>query len=122
MLTSLIHVSQKKNPSSEDIFSTALNLISPDNISNSHGDPGNLVTYHSKRFGAITLRLAEPQNEQERRMFGQYLWNASVLLAEMIGNAPEEEPQIHDKPSTWAVKNESLLELGAGSFCMSITL
>lgn len=117
MLTSLVHVSEKKNPSFEDIFSTALNLISPDNIPNSHGDPGNFVTYHSERFGAITLRLAQPQNEQERKMFGQYLWNASILLAEMIGNASEEEnPQTHDKPSPWAVKNESLLELGAGSF------
>ena len=107
MLTSLIHLPEESNPSTEDIFSSALDLISPDGVLTLHGDPGSFVTYVSEKFGDITLRLAEPQTEQDRKMFGQYLWNAGILLAESICG-------MDGGSITWDAEGERFLELGAG--------
>lgn len=117
MLTTLIQLPEQSNPSAEDIFSAAHDLIFPDDASRFHGDPGSFVTYTSRKFGDITLKLSEPLTEKERKLYGQYLWNASVLLAELIGTADDTQA----KGINWDVREERLLELGAGlCTCISI--
>ena len=114
------------DPSAEDIFSSALDLIFPDDTSTLHGDPGSLVTYKSKRFGDIELRLSRPETEEDRRLFGQYLWNAEVLLAEFVSDTNVVSRCVVSdgdggktnssgmRDSWWNVVGEKVLELGAG--------
>lgn len=114
MLSSLIQPSNPPNPSAEDVFSSALSMISPEDVSVLHGDPGSSVTYASTRFGNLELKLAEPQTEGERKLFAQYLWNAGVLMAELIGSGDDGGEDKRRGPKRWAVKGERVLELGAG--------
>ncbi|MCJ1462281.1 hypothetical protein MMC07_000881 [Pseudocyphellaria aurata] len=113
MLGSLIRRPSFSNPEAEDIFSSALNVIFPEDVTVLHGDPGFSVIYKSKRYGDLELRLAEPQTEDERKLFGQYLWNAGVLLAEYISGLDGEKPSMES--GKWVVKDEKVLELGAGT-------
>ena len=93
----------------EDIFASAPGLIFTDDLRNQHGDPGSTIVYNSSRFGKIELRTADPEAEDERKLFSHYLWNAGIKLAELISKYDDEE---------WSVANHSVLELGAGgSFC-----
>lgn len=110
----LIQPSKQLNPEVEDIFSSALNLISPDHVSVLHGDPGSSVTYESKRYGTLKLRMVEPETEATRKLFGQYLWNAGVLLAEFRSGADMDNTDTATKRARWVVKDEKVLELGAG--------
>lgn len=112
MLSSLIQHSGLSEPEAEDFFSSALNIISPEDVSVLHGDPGSSVIYKSTRYGDLELGLAEPQTEDERKLFGQYLWNAGVLLAEYISGVDRAKPSTESAKR--AVKNEKVLELGAG--------
>lgn len=112
MFHTLIQPSNQSTTEAEDVFSSALSLISPNDVSVLHGDPGSSVTYVSERYGTLELRLAEPQTEHVRKLFGQYLWNAGVLLAELIGGADDSETAA--RRAKWVVRNEKVLELGAG--------
>ena len=49
------------------------------------------------------MRLADPPRQDERLLFGHYVWNAGVLLAALIEDAK------------WDVRGQTVLELGAGS-------
>lgn len=92
----------------EDIFACAPGLIFTDDLRNHHGDPGSTLVYKSKQFGDIRLKTADPDDEKERQLFGQYLWNAGLKIAELIStHATSDAP--------WSVKNERVLELGAGA-------
>jgi nicotinamide N-methyltransferase len=88
----------------EDILSSSLGIISPDDITNQHGDRDNDVIYLSPGYGPITLPLADPQGEDSRKLFSHFLWNAGVQLAEFI-----------EENEAWSVRGESVLELGAGT-------
>lgn len=88
----------------EDIFAAAPGLIFTDDLRNSHGDERSTLVYKSKRFGNIELRTADPEREHDRKLFAHYLWNAGIKLAELISG----------EDSRWSVKNERVLELGAG--------
>ena len=102
-LTSLIQIIPPDNADSvEDIFASAPGLIFTDDLRNHHGDPGSIIVYKSSRFGDIELTTADPESEDERKLFGHYLWNAGVTMAEMIGSG------------AWSVKDRKVLELGAG--------
>lgn len=114
MLSSLIQPANPLNPSAEDVFSSALSIISPEDVSVLHGDPGSFVTYSSTRFGKLELRLAEPQTERERKLFAQYLWNAGVLMAELIDSSGDGRANTSRGTKKWSVKGERVLELGAG--------
>lgn len=74
MLNSLIQYPSLSSPEAEDIFSSALNLIAPDDVTVQHGDPGSSLIYKSRRYGDVQLGLAAPQTADERTLFGQYLW------------------------------------------------
>lgn len=118
-------------PTNEDIFSSALSTLFTDDVQNSHGDPGSSVTYHSPRFGDISLRIpAHPDVEDGRRLFAHYLWNAGVICADAIEVASwehvapqEEEGKSGDESQLnglkwdkryWNVQGKRVLELGAG--------
>ncbi|RDL40538.1 putative NNT1 putative nicotinamide N-methyltransferase [Venustampulla echinocandica] len=107
MLTDKIHVPQTgDSPTPEDILSSSLGVIFPDDITNQHGDHLTPINYASPAFGPLTLTLADPQGGEHRRLFSHFLWNSSVLLAELMeeGNADE-----------WGLRGEDVLEVGAGT-------
>ena len=90
----------------EDIFAAAPGLIFPDDLRNQHGDPGSKIVYRSARFGDIELNTADPESEDDRKLFGHYLWNAGIKMAELISQ---------EDAGKWSVKSKKVLELGAGA-------
>lgn len=88
----------------EDIFAAAPGFLFTDDLRNHHGDNRSLLVYKSKRFGDIELRTADPKSENDRKLFAHYLWNAGIMMAELIGQ----------ESSKWSVKGQRVLELGAG--------
>jgi nicotinamide N-methyltransferase len=105
MLTDKIRLSGPESNEPEDILSSSLGVIFPDDITNQHGDSENSVIYLSPLFGPLTLTLADPQGKDSRKLFSHFLWNAGLQLAEFI-----EEDEL-----LWGVKGERVLELGAGT-------
>ena len=89
----------------EDIFAAAPGLIFTDDLRNLHGDPDSIIVYKSARFGNIELRTADPEGEDERKLFSHYLWNAGIKMAELISNG---------MVGKWNVRDMKVLELGAG--------
>ena len=59
MLTDKIRLSGPDCNEPEDILSSSLGVIFPDDITNQHGDLENAVIYLSPGFGSITLSVAE---------------------------------------------------------------
>ena len=136
MLTSRI---SQHNPLSdpEDIFAQSLSTIFPDDTTNSHGDPGSSVIYRSPRFGDVKLRIpVHPDEEGGRKLFAHALWNAGVVVAEAVEVASHDREGARDADSGaettegtqneaddgkanwdkrwWDVRNQKVLELGAG--------
>ena len=109
MLTSKIHLPPPSTSTPEDIFSSSLHLLFPNDLNNQHGEPGTSLIYTSPRFGDIELRLADPKGEENRLLFSHYLWNAGVLVAEFLGGGGGD-----GWGEGWSVKGERVLELGAG--------
>lgn len=104
-LTDLITViPSDKEDDPEDIFAAAPGLIFTDDLRTMHGDDTSVLVYRSKRFGEIELRTADPEKENDRKLFAHYLWNAGIKMAELIS----------DEGSRWSVHGERVLELGAG--------
>ena len=106
----------------EDILSHGLPLLFPDEARNQHGDPGSKIVYASKAFGDMTLELADPVGEQERRLFAHYIWNAGVILAELIGQEWLKQKELGSRRKEgdkgerkWTVDGHTVLELGAGT-------
>ncbi|KAL2393239.1 hypothetical protein ABEF93_001712 [Exophiala dermatitidis] len=94
MYPSRISVPTPPTPETEDIFSSALASLFTDDTQNSHGTPGSSVTYHSPRFGTISLRIpAHPDVEEGRKLFAHYLWNAGVIAADAIETASQDDSQ-----------------------------
>ena len=114
-LTSLIQIIPPDNEESvEDIFASAPGLIFTDDLRNQHGDPGSIIIYKSSRFGDIELTTADPESEDERKLFGHYLWNAGVMMAELLARAEDV--------TTWSVKGKRVLELGAGGISFVVSM
>lgn len=105
MLTDKIRLSGPDSNDPEDILSSSLGVIFPDDITNQHGDRENSVIYLSTTFGPLHLSLADPQGGEHRTLFSHFLWNAGLQLAEFI----------EDDEARWGVKGERVLELGAGT-------
>ncbi|MCJ1387740.1 hypothetical protein MMC18_000583 [Xylographa bjoerkii] len=116
MLSSLVRLPVSDEPASiEDIFSSALGTIFTDDLLNQHGDPGSSVIYKSKAFGDLELELVDPEGEDARKLFAQYLWNSGVLMAELIGGGTEDGQAMKARGGSWSVKGETVMELGAGT-------
>ena len=128
MLPTRIRTLPIPNPSTYDIFASSLSALFTDDTQPSHGDPGSSLIYASPRFGDIVLHVpARPAEEEGRKLFAHYLWNAGVVVAEGVeGSAMngmgegEGEGQDRDwgRREWWDVRGKSVLEVGAG---MSIT-
>lgn len=145
MLSSLLRAlpkSQTAEPEPEDIFQYSLGLIFTDDLQIQHGDPGTTVKYRSNGYGDLEFEVADPQGEEERTKFAHYLWNAGVLMSELVGGREHERDEREEKRDSlqetedeawgkrsfekrewwldeeeekkWSVKGESVLELGAG--------
>ncbi|KAB8343270.1 hypothetical protein FH972_022858 [Carpinus fangiana] len=97
----------------EDYFSASLGTIFPDETRNMHGDQDAMVVYKSPSLGELKLSLAEPSGQELRQLFAHYLWNAGVWVAAKIEDASLGTDEEADR-GLWNVRDESVLELGAG--------
>ncbi|KAK8058714.1 nicotinamide N-methyltransferase [Apiospora phragmitis] len=69
----------------EDYLSDSLGAIFPDDVTNSHGDPDQSLLYTSPYLPhPLEVRVADPIETKDRLLFSHYLWNASLLLAELV--------------------------------------
>lgn len=124
MITSRIRLLPNAGPDTleeeqEDILSSSLGVIFPDDITNQHGDAQNSVVYSSPRFGDVVLTLADPEAES-RTLFSHFVWNAGVelgILMEEYGSRTRDDTSRtgYMEKVDWSVKDERVLELGAGT-------
>ncbi|GAB1314876.1 hypothetical protein MFIFM68171_05086 [Madurella fahalii] len=69
----------------EDILGSSLGIVFPDDVVNLHGDADHGLLYTSPHLPhPLQLSLAEVSTEADRSLFSHYLWNSSLLLAELI--------------------------------------
>ncbi|KAF1986833.1 hypothetical protein K402DRAFT_393460 [Aulographum hederae CBS 113979] len=129
MLPSLVRLLPRASePDPEDIFTSSLGLIFTDDTQCQHGGLDAQVIYKSRKFAKdITLTSAEPEGEIERRKFAHYVWNAGILMGELVGGRPgrveSDDMSLEDdrdwwlsetEQKAWDVAGETVLELGAG--------
>lgn len=120
----------------EDIFGSSLGGIFTDDLQNQHGDdPETVVLYRNAKYGQLQLRTADVNGEEQRRKFAHYLWNAGVLMGELVAGRSAECPTGNreidgeddedrwkdgewwtsiDEEKQWSVEGQTVLELGAG--------
>jgi nicotinamide N-methyltransferase len=127
----------------EDIFGSSLGGIFTDDLQNSYGDDQDtIIVYKSEKFGDLEFRTADVKGEEQRRKFAHYLWNAGILVAELVGGRKEQHEcdmdgdsgffgmeekdeeedcgkekwwVVREEEALWSVKGEIVLELGAGA-------
>ncbi|KPI42434.1 Protein N-methyltransferase NNT1 [Cyphellophora attinorum] len=137
-LLTRISVPAPPSPEAEDIFSSALTTIFTDDAINSWGSPGSSITYRSPTFGPLELNVpVHPDEEQGRKLFAHYLWNAGVVAADAIESASsgdgdpigqqndlgnEEAPRVPGEWDTryWDIRGRRVLELGAATALPSL--
>ena len=118
----------------EDIFGSSLGGVFTDDLQNQHGDdPDTVIVYKNARHGNLEFRTADINGEEERRKMAHYLWNAGVLMAELVGGRPDEGQDVRidvfgnegwkegewwisrEEEKAWSVEGQSVIELGAGA-------
>lgn len=118
----------------EDIFGSSLGGVFTDDLQNQHGDdPETVIVYKNARHGNLEFRTADINGEEERRKMAHYLWNAGVLMAELVGGRPDEGQSVQidgfgneawkngewwmskEEEKLWSIEGESVIELGAGA-------
>ncbi|RKF60061.1 Protein N-terminal and lysine N-methyltransferase EFM7 [Erysiphe neolycopersici] len=109
MLTNKVRLKGDSCNAPEDIFSSAIAVVFPDEICNQHGDESSSVIYDSTVCGEIELSLANPDSKNTL-LFSHFLWNAAVQLADLM-----EKEQVKDEDPQWDVQGQNVLELGAGT-------
>ena len=121
MLTDRIRLSGGTDDEPEDILSSCLGVIFPDDITHHHGDKDSSVVYLSPAFGPLEISVADPQAEDHRRLFSHFLWNAGLQLAEFIedgsssGDNGGEGGDNGSGRCEWDVNGQRVLEVGAGT-------
>ncbi|KAI1864888.1 uncharacterized protein JN550_008708 [Neoarthrinium moseri] len=69
----------------EDFLADSLGVVFPDDVMTLHGDASNALRYTSPHLPKpLHIQLADPDSEDDRRLFGHYLWNSSLMLAEFV--------------------------------------
>lgn len=69
----------------EDYLSDSLGNIFPDDVTNSHGGPDQSLLYTSPHLPRpLEVQVADPIETKDRLLFSHYLWNASLMLAELV--------------------------------------
>lgn len=125
-LTSRISLKGSEPAGPEDYLSTSLGVIFPDDVTNQHGDAEHSLIYASPHLPKpLYLELAEPTEETDRRLFSHFLWNSSLLLAELIerdtlgvADSDRDEANVTTPASegvSFDVRGKSIMELGAGT-------
>ena len=136
LLPTLIEVRQPegKDLDPADIFGSSLGGVFTDDLQNQHGDdPDTVIVYKNARHGNLEFRTADINGEEERRKMAHYLWNAGVLMAELVGGRPcagQTAPKDgtvdegwnngewwvgREEEQSWGIKGETVIELGAGA-------
>ncbi len=112
----------------EDLLATSLGVIFPDDVTNQHGDEEHDLLYASPHLPRpLHLSFANPESETDRRLFSQYLWNSSLLLAELIEAGtlklvpgPAERGCGPSAVVDFDITGLSTIELGAGTALPSL--
>ncbi|KAL2126089.1 hypothetical protein VTI74DRAFT_1722 [Chaetomium olivicolor] len=110
----------------EDFFASSLGIIFPDDVTVQHGDADHSLLYTSPHLPRpLPLALADVTAESDRRLFSHYLWNSSLLLAELIeagtlGLAVPGVGGLGMEVAKWDVTGLGIVELGAGTALPSI--
>jgi nicotinamide N-methyltransferase len=120
-LTSRISLAGPDLEEPEDFLATSLGVIFPDDVTNQHGDAEHSLLYTSPRLPRpLTIDLADPLGETDRRLFSHYLWNASLLLAELVER--DSLLPVDGAPGkglgdgvSFDVRGLDVMELGAGT-------
>ncbi|KAK3293823.1 uncharacterized protein B0H64DRAFT_173423 [Chaetomium fimeti] len=102
----------------EDHFASSLGIIFTDDVTNQHfaSDDTNLLLYTSPHLPSpLTLRLARVHEEADRYLFSHYLWNAALLLAELV---EADSLKLQPPPAT-ETTGEKAIAPGAGAFDVS---
>jgi len=119
----------------EDLFESSLGGVFEDDLQNQHGDdPDTVIEYQPSNalYKKLELHTADVNGEEQRRKFAHYLWNAGILMAELVAGAGEQNGDRGwkegkwwtdtEEEAKWSVRGETVLELGAGAFDISIEL
>ncbi|KAF9741894.1 hypothetical protein PMIN06_007993 [Paraphaeosphaeria minitans] len=121
----------------EDIFESSLGGAFVNDIQNQHGDDATTTILYrpsNPAYAQFALHPADVTGEEQRRKFAHYLWNAGIMMAELVGGRPAGHKKHHvdelwgeqsqwrdgewwtgeEEEAKWRVKGETVLELGAG--------
>ncbi|KAI1656677.1 hypothetical protein F4813DRAFT_120613 [Daldinia decipiens] len=124
-LTSRISLHGPPSEDPEDYLSSSLGIIFPDDVTNQHGDAEHSLLYTSPHLPKpLHIALADPDREADRKLFSHYLWNASLLLAELVEagtlGLPLDVGLRRLQPAAFDVATLETLELGAGTALPSL--
>lgn len=124
-LTTRITLTGPPEQDPEDILSACLGVIYPDDVTNQHGDAEHGLLYTSPHLPRpLAISLADPEKDEERRLFSHYLWNSSLLLAEFIEagclGVDVDEAGLHPPLRMFDVRGQKTVELGAGTALPSL--
>jgi len=129
-LVSRVSLTGPETEEPEDFFSSSLGVIFPDYVANSHGDADHDVVYTSPNLPKpLHLSLADPTAAEDRDLFSHYVWNAGLVLAELIeagtlglspsksgtGAAGGDVEGLRGTASDFSVAGLSTFEVGAGT-------
>ncbi|OAX76971.1 hypothetical protein ACJ72_08735, partial [Emergomyces africanus] len=113
----------------EDLLTSFLPHLYPDEAPSCLGEPGRTMVYASGVWGDVRVMVPDyPKGvgdegrqdgiEEGRRLFAHYLWGAGLVVAEGIERATKTlllcgNDAGGDRDIIWNVKGEKVLELGA---------
>ncbi|KAK0739711.1 hypothetical protein B0T21DRAFT_346994 [Apiosordaria backusii] len=124
-LTSRLTLTGPDTTDPEDYLSSSLGTIFPDDVTTQHGDADHGLLYTSPHLPKpLQFSLAKITEEKDRHLFSHYLWNSSLMLAELIeaGTLGLEIPWsgLGGDITDFNVSGMSTIELGAGTALPSI--
>lgn len=103
----------------EDFLADSLGVIFPDTVMTQHGDSGGALHYVSPHLAQpLLIRLADPDVKEDRLLFSHFLWNSSLLMAELIEAGSlglDMEDPVRGGAAAFDVRGLEILELGAGT-------